>query len=315
MSSNSASSTIAKSIIFLVAFGLFLFLLYWLWQRQPKTELQKKVENKIETVQSALEPKDESNIDPPPGSVLSEKEIKIRGKSSPDSYIIVNSDSTQEITTSGPEGTFEVAFKPGNGLNQIEIIALAKKDLKETNRLSVEYYLKNDKEKLDSKSFVYSGPVKTIFDTLLSINTENGEKKIQTKKSTEFVFPDNEEEKSPTASALSGVRIGDFAIALGTIDKEKLMGAQKLAILRDNKPQINKKFAAVKILKDPRLNLVSAANLNDNKLIEITINKTTDITSNDKDGTAKDISKDKKAIVIFEKEGDKNLADLVYLLP
>lgn len=315
MSSRSASANIAKFIIFLFALALFLFLLYWLWQRQPKSELAKKVESKIETIQSAVEQKDESEIDPPATSVLSQKEIKIRGKTSPDSYVLLYSDSNQKIAVSDQVGSFESGFELENGLNQIEIVSLNKKDLKENSSRQIEYYLKTEKEKLTDKSYLYSGSVKTIFDTLLSINSSSGEKKIQTKKTTELVFPEDEEEKSATASALSAVRIGDYIIAIGTIDKEELMNAQKLTVLRENKPQINKNFSAVKILKEPKSNLFSATDFKDNKLSQFTITKNSELIKEDKDAVARDIVKDKRAIIIFEKDDDRLVAAFVYLLP
>ncbi|GEM_PF-3543598 len=314
MASSATSAKLAKFVLFVVVLILLAFSIYWLWQRQPKIQNQEK-SKEIESIHSQTEPVTNSSIKPPNFSVLSDNIAKIAGKASPDSLVAIFSNSNSTVTQTEANGNFETDFELTEGLNQIAIVTFSKSDLAPTNTKYIDYYLKNGKEKLPEKAVLYSGPVKSIFDTLTTVSTTEGDKKAQTKKTSELLLPEDEEETNATTSALSGIRIGDFAIALGTVDKEGAMSIQKLQIMRDPKPQISKSIVAVKILKEPKSNLFSANNLKDNKIIEFNLNKNSLVYINDQKAETKSILKEKRAVIFFEKEKDKNIAGFVYILP
>jgi len=93
------------------------------------------------------------------------------------------------------------------------------------------------------------------------------------------------------------------------------MTTTKIEVLREDKPQNNKKLMVGRILVSPRQNLFSVKDITNSEITEFALFKNTQITKVDKEAKPQDLTKDANAIIIYHQDGDKNLVDLIYLLP
>jgi len=313
---NSEPPGFVKIIFSIVILAALIFVIYWLWQRQPRPKIQEVNSPTIQ--EKAPDAKTLSfEIKPADSTVLTTSNIKLEGKSKPDSFIAVISDNFHLIAKSDSLGKFEQEIKLTNGLNLIDLVTIAK-DAKVQNKISLTYFLpeENPKIKIDPKtigSHVFAGSIKNIFDKVITISTVNGEKKLETQQSTQIEIPQEEGPES-TKSALSNLRVGDYLIALGDLVNDSLK-TKKVITIRENKPHVTKIVTTGKILTNVRLNLFSAKLTADGKIEEFSLSKNTEITLNDQKTKQEDISKDKSAIIIYHEESDKKIVDLVYLLP
>ncbi|MDO8260997.1 MAG: hypothetical protein Q7T50_05900, partial [Candidatus Magasanikbacteria bacterium] len=110
------------------------------------------------------------------------------------------------------------------------------------------------------------------------------------------------------------IRVGDYVVVLGTKTKDTDITASQIQIIRDNNPQITKKYAPIKFASNTKLKIFSGNNILDNKLIEFKLDKT-NIIDNDKKSDEKAIVKDKRAIIFYTPTGADNIASLIYILP
>lgn len=285
--------------------------MYWLWQRQPRLNKEISQAKKNDQVQSNTEEKN-STFDPKEGTVLEDAQIKLKGEVGANSYVAVYSNDYRQLTRSNDKGTFETGIELSDGLNIFEVSEYSQ-ELKKVGNKTIMYYLLSAKGKLAIDT-VYAGNAKNIFDNLLTIGTQDGEKKARASKPTVIVAPSDEEEskKEATASVLSGVRIGDYVIALGKKDKEGLLSAERIEILRENKPKANTRILATIIAGDIKSNLFRGKD-EANKVLEFSIAKTTEVVINSQKGKNEDIKKDRKAIIFFE-GGDKNIVLKIFLI-
>lgn len=312
MASKSPATFLVKIILFALILSALIYALYWLWQRQPR---QVKVENQNTTsqIQESTVSKDQSPFDPKENAIIKDKKIKFKGRTTPNSFVAIFSNSNQYISKSASDSTFEKEIAVDLGLNQIGIVTF-NTDLKQTDKKSINYYLTSDKENIGDSDVFFAGPVNTTFDNLLTLNTIQGEKKVRTTKLTQVVSPkEDTQEKSSTSSALANIRIGDFTIAIGKVDKEDILTAAKLEIIRTDKPQNTEKLSLSKIVGSPKLNALAAKE--NEKLLDLTLNNNSDIQTGNKDGKQSDISKDKRAAIFWHDEKDKKIVDLIFLLP
>jgi len=302
---------IAKYITFLLLIVLFVFGIYWLWQRQPKpSNLQTP---QIKTTQTQ-KPQGEQSPDFKPAdfSVLTTNKIKIEGKTLPDSFVVIFSNDIAAVTKSDSSGNFQADTTLANGLNLIDSVVISR-DLSQKDQRSLTYFVSDNQA---NGNTVYVGTLKTIFDTLLTISTTNSEKSIQASKSTAVSLPPpSNGEKETTVSPLKNIRIGDYLIVMGDLIKdaenEKLQ-AKKIEVIRENIPQNGKNLTLAKTLTTVRQNLFSAKNSTDNQILEFTLAKTSLIQVDDKNSKAADIAKDKNAIIIWHENNGKNTVDLIY---
>lgn len=312
MASISPAAVLAKIILFALTLTTLIYALYWLWQRQPR---QVKIENQNTTsqIQESTASKDQSPFDPKENAIIKDKKIKFKGKTTPNSFVAIFSNSNQYIFKATPDGTFEKEIALGLGLNQINIVAF-NNDFKQIDKKSINYYLTSDKENIGDSDVFFAGPINTTFDNLLSLNTTQGEKKVRTTKLTKVISPkEDTEEKSSTSSALANIRIGDFTIAIGKVDKENMLTAVKLEIIRADKPQNTEKLSLSKIVSSPKFNAVAAKE--NEKILDLTLNKNSDIQVADKEGKQSDLTKDKRAAIFWHDEKDKKVVDLIFILP
>ena len=128
--------------------------------------------------------------------------------------------------------------------------------------------------------------------------------------STKLILPQSENDKED-----SEIRVGDYLISLGSLENEKEFNAAQIEIIRDNKPQNIEKYTAGILLGSVKEDVFSIKNIKDSGIVEFTLSKDSTISKNGEDAEAKDILKDKRAIIMYYTEEGENIADLVYILP
>ncbi len=305
------------TIIILIIVCLLGASIFWLWQRQPKVKsAQTSAQTTTQQSTDTTAQNDSLQITAPKNeSIVTTSKTSINGKTQTASYVVIYSNSINTVVKSDKDGNFQTDINLTDGLNLISIQTITGDPQKRITKSLTIWSAKKD----PGASAVYAGSVKNIFDTVLTITTQNGDKTVNTSKSTQVNLPNGEEEqaiKQATASANQKIRIGDFAIALGdpaqSGNKDTITG-RSIQIIRDNKPQNNEDFVAGTTLTGVKLNLFSAKSVVDSKIWEFTLNKNTSIQLNGQDAKQDAVVKDKNAIIIFHKEDDKKVADLVYL--
>lgn len=304
---------ILVKLIFLVIFtGLVSSSVYWLWQRQPKPEIHSTSDSNLQTATSSASPEGEKtaepiNIENPKNhSVLSKSPATISAKTDPNSYIVIFSDSASSISKSDQEGKFTVDIALANKLNLIDIEVLAG-DLKPKHNKILTYYL----EKGSEKSLVYTGDVKSVFDTVITITTDEGEIGVRTNQNTKIEIPPSPDDSGE--EGIKGIRIADFALVIGERNKD-IITASSVQIFRNSKPQIEKDFKIIKTLANSKRSFFNAKD-QDGQILEFSLNNASEISNDGNEAKESDIIKDKNAIVIFYKQNDKNIVDFIYLLP
>jgi len=299
----------------IITVGFILLLLsysiWWLWQRQPKPKVQETASTQIKQEKSR-EPEQNIEIFPKNFSILTKGTVKLEGKLSPNSYVLIYSNDTNSISKSEENGKFSGEIDLKDGLNLIGIIEYSA-DLKELSKKTLVYFAAAEDKKSGFGQIVYAGSVKNIFDNNFVISVTSGvDKNIKTTKSTTLEIPQDEEEA--TLSALDAVRVGDFAIATGEISQDTLT-AKYFQIIREGKPQINMQVLPVKILSNVKNNALSASSITDSKITEFTLSKTAQILNSTNKLDIKQVEKNKIAIIVFTEEKNKKNVSLLYILP
>jgi hypothetical protein len=301
-------------LLILISTVVIGFLIFWLWQRQPKSINI----NSSEKTSTTIEKKDyEKNssifvLDPKDNDILDTSTIKFSGKTNKDNKIILISNTIGDIANVKNDGTFEITEVLENGLNLINIISIDR-DFKEIQKESLTLYVSTSSDKDKN---VTAGFVNKIFENTLTVTTPSGDVTVKKTISTTISTPKPDVTK-PIPSPKNkdaDIRVGDYIVALGAMTKETGMTASSIQIIRDNKPQITKKYAPVKFASAAKLKIFSGYDLGDNKLIEFKLDKTT-VFAGDKKSDEKAIAKDKRAIIFYTPSGSDNIASLIYILP
>jgi len=297
-------SAIKPVLIALVFFILIATVVYWLWQRQPKPNEPQVKTPAPQAIQKKLE-ETQLEITPASGHVLAENNVTFEGKTFGTSYIIISASNTLGITQANENGEFKIEAELAQGLNLIDVIAIDP-NLAELKTLPLTLYIDPDSK----VSTVLTGPVKSIFDNLITITTAQGEQTIRQKSSTKLILPETESDKED-----DDIRVGDFIIALGEIENEKDFDTSSIEVIREEKPQNNEKYLAGALLTKVNKNIFSVRNQKDSQIVEFNLSKDSKISKNGEDAQIEDIAKDKKAIIVFYTKDNENTADLIYLIP
>lgn len=305
---------IAKYLVIFILVASFIFLVYWLWQRQPKVD---NIRTPKAAESNVIQTPETFKITPPDGSVLTSKKVKFNGKVNP-GYLAIYSNDFQVVIKVDQNGKFEKEVDLSDGLNLFKLVSFSDK-LKQDQENSLVYLLAKDTK---DGNTIFAGPVKTILDNLLTISGPNGQKNIRSTKDTNITLPKppaaEKNKNEASGSALQNIRVGDFLIAQGNLassNKNDEITAKKIEVTREDKPQINKKLATVKILASLRGDLFSAKDLETDEILQFNLGKNSEISQEDQQSKPEEITKNKNAIVIYHVKDDKNLVDLIYLLP
>lgn len=307
---------LTKATLGFVCLVLLIFLIIWLWQRQPLAPKEAEFSQKsTESQNQKQNDKSTSSLD---NLVSNSQKIAIKGKTDPKSYLVIASNSLFLVSKPTGTGEFDLEITLEKGLNLINYSQI-NSDLKTHQQKSLTYFF----DPKDQSKTVFAGTVKSIFDALITLTSPNNEVNIRTSRDTQFDVPASKDEEA-TESALNNIRVGDFAITLGDISDKDTQIAKKITIIRDNKPQNSAQILTAQIITSPKQNNFSVKNLEDSEILELTVNKETEIQTegNDsqesptpKSSPISQIAKDKNAIIIYHQEGSKNIVDLIYLLP
>ncbi len=301
---------IAKYLVIIILFGSFIFGLIWLWQRQPKPQ-----SNQEDQITSSIKnkPSEDSLITPQDLTVLTSQNVNFKGKTKANSLVAFWSNSFSAVTESDNDGAFtssEVTI--AKGLNQVKMAVISDKLTLES--VSTLNYLSADNNK--DGDIVNSGSVKKILDTLITVNTDTDDKNIRTLNAA-FTFSQDLNSEEAALSPIKRIRIGDFIIAQGFLPKDKednQLKANKIQVFRENIPINTRSLAIAKIITSPKQNKLSAKNLSDNAILDLTLEKFSSIILDGKEVKASDIEINKNAIIIYHPDKGKNLIDLIYLL-
>lgn len=296
-----------KKIFYLIFLIIIAVLIFWLWQRQPRlAQIETSSEEASLSGQRAAK---EANwlAKPQNNEILEETKVDFQGQTTPGSFIIVYSNTLQEVIKTDRTGAFGKTIELPQGLNLINAIALSSK-LEQEQSSQLTLFVQ---EKDSIGQTVFAGSVKSIFDTLITVTTSAGDRHIRTTKSTDFQFPAEDEDATPSAK---NVRIGDFAIAIGSLSDPDTLLARRVEIIRLDKPTISEELVVSTILTSVRQNIFSIRD-SANQIIELTLDNNSQISEDGKEATKTKIVKDKKALILYNQEEDKKLVDLIYLLP
>lgn len=301
----------SKLAVSLVTILLFAYILIWLWQRQPKAPQEESASPIAQNVQeeSISQDKKVQDLTPLDSQVLTKDQVQFSGKYLPNLLVVIYGSNFQAIVKASDKGEFVKEIELAQGLNQITVAALAA-DLQTAEQKFLTFWVTGD----DEGDTVFAGVVKSIFDTLITVATPNGDRHIRTGTQTVTDVP-KEENQAAGALAVKNIRIGDFAIGLGDSTDHDTILAKTLTIIRENKPQNTKQFVAGKIITNVRQSLFSAKDNQDGKIIELTLAKNSQIAQGENQGKIADIARDKTALIFYHPDGDKKIVDLVYLIP
>lgn len=298
-----------KFIVSLFFTTLIIVSVYLLWQRQPKGQLPQKPEIEPATQEAESNNTPKLIDSPKNNSTSSSTNIKFLGQSLPSTFVSIYTNDMHVILKTDDLGKFEKELSVPAGLQFIRAQSF-NADLTPDKNQDLTMFISGNQ----NGDEVQAGVVKTIFDTVVTITTNLGDKDIKTTKSTQFNTPKDEDVEA-TTTAEDLVRVGDFIIAIGNSYNNKNLDAKSIQIIRDTTPHNSELLVSVKIIKPVVKNSFSAANIADSQNIQFTLDNSSQITKEDKSTTSKEISKDKRGFIFYRIDGDKNIVDLLYLLP
>lgn len=310
---------LTRLVLALIFTGSLIFSIIWLWQRQPKAP-----KDAIKSITNVVTGKNDSqdqntqtpfSLNIPDSKVLDSAKINVNGKASANSLILIYSNSHDYQAAVSPQGEFDVDLDLDKNLNLINFVELDK-DFKEIQAHIFTFYLQ-DKDAQKKTGLIYAGTVKNIFNNLITVLTANGDKKVKTESVTQLNFPKSNLKPSPKTTDQpdkSDIRVGDYIIALGNTSSQSELKASIIDIVRENKPDIVKKYAAGIILSPVKSKIFSAKNIKDSGLLEFKLDKNSQVFQDSKKADEKAISKDKKAICFYN-ASKENLITSIYLLP
>jgi len=298
-----------KLVLGIIIISSFVALSAWLWTLQPTAAPKNVLSEKNSTVQT---PQVSSSIQPPDFSVLKTTAVTLKGKANPGQIIAISGGQTNTITKADAQGNFAQSLSLSKGLNLVKV-AYVSADFKNIDSQTLTYDVNTDTPAL----VVFAGSVKTIFDTLITVTAAGAEKSIRAGKSTQIDVPIEKVEGEATpSSAIESIRIGDYAIALGNYPEEKgqtdTVVAQKIAIIRGEKPQNNSLIIAAYTQTDVQKGRLSVKNTK-GELIDVVLDENTTVTIAGKTAGTNDVVKDKDAVIVYHQDNGDNLLDTIYI--
>lgn len=301
--------TMKKIVLGIVFISAIVLLVAWLWTLQPSFPSHKVLSDKSATDSAQQQT---SNYDPPDFSILKTTAVVLKGKANSNQIIAISSSGSNAIIKTDAQGTFKQTLTLEKGLNLVKIAKISQ-DFKNTDEKILTYDVNSD----TSAPIVFAGSVKTIFDTLITVISAGGEKSIRAGSSTAIDIPKEKETGESTPStALESIRIGDYAIAVGDYPDEKgqtdTIVAQKITILRDNKPKNDSSIITGKTLTGVNKNTLSVKN-SKGEIVELRLDKNSIILLDGKEAEAISVGKDKNAVIIYHQLDSDNILDAIYL--
>lgn len=297
-------SQLAVSLVIIL---LFAYILVWLWQRQPKGQREQTIPQPASKEAILQKTEGDLEISPSDAQVLSPGPVKFKGKTLGAAYVAIYTNDFQTLTRADDEGEIEKEVQLTTGLNQV-LLTTVSPDLTKYRQKSLNLFVASE----NLGNTVFAGSVKSIFDTLVTIATSNGDRNVRTSNSTKIDVPQEEQSAGP---AIKNIRVGDYAIALGDSQDKDTQIAASLQIIRDNKPQNTEILTQVVIITNVKNNLFSAKKVTGSEISEFSLVKQSKVEKDDSTLKIIDITRDKNAFIFYHPENNQNIVDLVYLLP
>src|SRR3989344_6554930 len=118
--SGSKTLKTARNIfLFLAVLSFLVFVIWWLWQRQPKTPTAEKKQASMEQIK----PSQNTGFvkSPRDSQVLSSGKIEFSGKVEGEAYIVIVANSTSAVVKNEKNGEFKIPIELSEGLNLADI--------------------------------------------------------------------------------------------------------------------------------------------------------------------------------------------------
>lgn len=145
-------------------------------------------------------------------SVLNNNTVVVSGITRPNSYVLASSANEDYLAKSDEAGEFKIDVNLKKGLNEIII---------EKKKLRLTYFSDATDENLNS----YVGLITDITDQTIQIRSESGEiQLISTDEATKSLNGKSNFQSIP----LTDIGIGDYVVAIGTINGNKVLNSQFL---------------------------------------------------------------------------------------
>lgn len=307
-----------KLLIVFLFVSLLIFVIYWLWQRQPKA-----VNNPIQSITNIVTGKNNSeqevanpfSLNITDFQVTDSGTLKITGTVNPNSYVLIFSNSKDQMVLANEAGNFETNFELNKNLNLASIVEVDK-DFNISKQQALTLYLLEKNSPIKATT-VYAGSVKSIFNSVVTLTTASGEKKVKSDSQTIVNLPKSQ---SPTPKAKQSpqpektdIRVGDYIVVLGNSSQDTELKAISVDIIRENKPEITKKYALAVVSSVVKNKLFAVKNLKDSSIVEFKLDKNSQILSESKKTDEKAIIKDRK-VIIFYRDDKENIVASLYLL-
>lgn len=306
-----------KPILVLIFLSAVIFLIYWLWQRQPKSSNpQSPQASQNATNSNSSDNQNPLSLNLKDGQAFDLPNLNLSGKASPNSQILIFSNSFDVLISSNDKGNFQTQINLDKGLNLINL-AQVNSNFKETQKQILTLYLLGKNE--PKTNTVYAGTVKNIFDNVLTIAAiSGGDEKVRQTNQTQINLPATASPTPKTSTSNKSqnidIRVGDFIIALGSNAQNQEITAESINILRDNKPTITKKYAFVTISSTVKSKIFSSTDLTNSNLLEFKLDTNAVISASTGKADEKSLIKGKKALVFYT-PGSDNIVSSVYILP
>lgn len=187
-------------------------------------------------------------------SVVTASPTKISGLTKPESIVIISTDDKDYMTKSTDKGSFEQSVALSGGLNNIAVTVFDQQGSSANTNLDLIYssefakFMENDNQNSDAtssaetirekvqqklsatlnKPTAYIGTITDLTDTTIQVRSEgNGIQQISISDET-------------TYSSDEDLAIGDFIIAMGFVNSNKVLDTKRIVTSDDNSPNKTK---------------------------------------------------------------------------
>src|SRR3990167_5908919 len=154
---------IGKLILIIILLLAFIYSIYWLWQRQPKTPSAEKKQPSMEQIKPSQNPEFVKN--PKDSQILQSGKIEFQGKTNGEAHIVIITNSTSAFGKSEKNGEFKIPIELSEGLNLADI-RVFDNNLSPAGAEQKTLFVAQ-KEPLPHNWQGYAGSVKGILDNLI----------------------------------------------------------------------------------------------------------------------------------------------------
>lgn len=329
-----------KEIIWVAAIGIVIGLIFAFGIYRINSALPKQNPPQASSAPEGGSQEFNITLDKPEdGDVITQNTLTVTGITRPDSYGVISGEKGDYIFKTDSTGVFGQDIELAAGVNQIRITAFDSKGLQSVQKVLVVYSSSfqektvptpaaNSTSESDIRAKVeekvlaalnrpkaYLGTVTDIADSTIQIKSTQA--KIEQISTDDNVSVVNQTGKNNKIIKLADIAIGDFVIAMGYVNGNSVLAAQRILVTDPvTEPKINATIAKV---SDTSKKSLSVSQMPNGSPDTITPDKNTDIESFDgsKSTTAKfaAISKAESLIYVLDTTGTPSTVRSIFLLP